>query len=46
MSIAPRTLGRLELALSTVSRKFISGILLAKVRVERYICSCPSMKFS
>ena len=30
---------------STVSRKFISGILRGQLAVERCICWCPTMKF-
>jgi len=29
---------------STVFHKFISGILLAMFSVERYVCSCPTMR--
>ena len=35
---------RVPLSPSTVFRKFISGILLAMFSVERYVCSCPTMR--
>jgi hypothetical protein len=30
---------------STVSRKFISGILRRQLSLARYVCWCPTMKF-